>query len=319
MPGAGSYLSFADLLGPGSESLIHGFDSGPPPSLLKFSRGKDITPGNSGDWGVSTRWSPAWLEGTVGLYYRNFSDKSAQMVISPLTNSYHFVYASDIQQYGISLSQQIMGVSIGSEVNYRKNMPLQSEAALVAPAFAHIPGTVAETLPGSGDTYGTRGDTVHAVVNFLKLFSDTPVFSTASLLTEFAWDQWLNTSQGANLFKGRSSYSGKDRVTKDHVAGAVVFTPTWYQVFSGVDLSMPMSVAMGLAGTSAMIAETNNKNSGQYGLGLSADIFQRYKVDLTYAGFFGTFDVTPNGVTANSPYPKLKDRDMIALTLKTTF
>jgi hypothetical protein len=213
----------------------------------------------------------------------------------------------------------VLGVSIGSEVNYRKNMPLQSEAALVGPAF--IPGAVAPTLPGSGDTYGTRGDTVHAVVNFLKLFSDTPVFSTASLLTEFAWDQWLNTSQGANLFKGRSSYSGKDRVTKDHVAGAVVFTPTWYQVFTGVDLSMPMSVAMGLAGTSAMAAETNNKNSGQYGFGLSADIFQRYKVDLTYSGFFGTFDVNPlsGQVTANSPYPNLKDRDMIALTLKTTF
>jgi hypothetical protein len=78
---------------------------------------------------------------------------------------------------------------------------------------------------------------------------------------------------------------------------------------------------MGLAGTSAMIAETNNKNSGQYGVGLSADIFQRYKVDLTYSGFFGTFDVNPfsGQVTANSPYPNLKDRDMIALTLKTTF
>lgn len=318
MPGAGSYLSFADLLGPGSETLVAGFDPATH-SLIRLNRGSDVTPGDSGDWGVSARWSPAWLEGTVGLYYRNFSDKSGQMVISPMTHSYHFVYASDIDQYGISLSQQILGVSIGTEVNYRKNMPLQSEAALVGPAF--IPGAVAPVLPGSGETYGTRGDTVHAVINFLKLFSDTPVFNAASLLTEFAWDQWLNTSQGANLFKGRSSYSGKDRVTKDHVAAAVVFTPTWYQVFSGVDLSMPMSVAMGLAGTSAIIAETNNKNSGQYGFGLSADIFQRYKVDLTYSGFFGTFDVNPfsGQVTANSPFPNLKDRDMIALTLKSTF
>jgi hypothetical protein len=320
MPGAGSYLSFADLLGPGSETLITGFNP-MTHSLDRIRNAGDIRPRDVRDWGLSARWSPAWLEGTMGVYYRNFSDKAGQMHISPLTGSYNFAYASGIDLFGISLSQQKFGVSIGTEVNYRRNMPLSSEAALIAPAFAHIPGTVSANLPGTGETYGTRGETVHAVVNFLKLFSDTPVFNTASLLTEFVWDRWLSTSQGGSLFKGRDGYVGADRVTKDHIAGTVVFTPTWYQVVSGVDLSMPMSASIGLVGTSAMTSETNNKNSGQYGIGVSADIFQRYKADLTYVGFFGTFDTNPftGQVTANSPLATLKDRNMITLTLKTSF
>lgn len=312
MPAAGSYLSFADLLWTGGESLL----TPPPPIGMGVVRnGGDIDPRQAGDWGVMARWSPEWLEGTLGLYYRNFTDKIGQMNISPLTGTYNFTFPSGIDLYGVSLSRQIAGISIGAEVNYRKHIPLSNEAAIIGP----FPGATAATLPGAGKTYGTRGDTVHAVVNALQILGKSPVYDTATVLTEFVYDRWLRVTQGGELFKGRDGYTEADRVTKDHVAGTLIFSPTWYHVVPGVDLTMPLSVSMGLIGTSALTAETNNKNSGQYGIGLTADIFQRYTANLTYAGFFGSFDSTPHGVVANSPFPTLKDRDMITLTLKTTF
>jgi hypothetical protein len=42
--------------------------------LTNVRRGDDLTPRNSGDWGVMAKWSPAWLDGTLGFYYRQTSD-----------------------------------------------------------------------------------------------------------------------------------------------------------------------------------------------------------------------------------------------------
>jgi hypothetical protein len=152
------------------------------------------------------------------------------------------------------------------------------------------------------------------------VFNKTPFFDTAAFLTEFVWDHWVKITQGGELFKGRGSYSGIDKVTKDHVAAQIIFNPTWFSVMPSIDLSMPLSASMGLIGNSSIAAESNNKNSGQYGIGLSADIFQRYKVDLNYVGYFGSLASDgKGGVLTNSSFASLKDRSMVTLTLKTTF
>ena len=39
--------------------------------------------GSLGDWGVSARWSPQWLDGTLGFYYRNATDIFPQVVLTP--------------------------------------------------------------------------------------------------------------------------------------------------------------------------------------------------------------------------------------------
>jgi hypothetical protein len=321
MPDPGTYLSFADVLGNGSESLYAG-----PPTHPRALNGGDIEPDQAGDWGIATRWSPSWLEGTVGLYYRKFSDVSGQLHLNlgrvPFPGPpgstgiaptyYHWAYASDIDLYGISLNQQLGGISIGSELSYRKNMPLWSNAATIAPGG---------TLPGSGDTFGARGDTWHALVNFMNILSKSPLYDSATAIAEFTWNRLDHVTQRPDLFKGSSSYSGIDKVTKDYVGGQILFSPTWFQVISGVDLSMPMSGGMGLVGNSA-VTNGGNKNSGSYSVGFSADIFQRYKASLAYAGFFGSLGsdpANPGQYIGNGSQAALRDRDMITLTLKTTF
>ena len=37
-------------------------------SVSRRWRGAPVEPGNTGEWGVAARWSPQWLDGTMGLY-----------------------------------------------------------------------------------------------------------------------------------------------------------------------------------------------------------------------------------------------------------
>lgn len=324
-PEAGSYLGMIDPYMNGGESIWT--PGGPIPN------GGDIKPKQAGDWGLSSRWSPEWLDGTLGFYYRNFSDKSPQLIVDashagPTTMpTYRLAYGSDIDLFGISLAKNILGISVGSEISYRRNMPLFSNEAGAAPLVG-IPGA---PVPGSGGTAGARGDTMHALINFLGLISKTPFFDNASWITEFTYGRWNRVSQGGQYFLGRDGYTGLDRVTKDNVTGALMFAPQWFQVFPGVDLTTPISIASGLYGTSA-IKGGGAKNNGSYSAGLSFDVFAKYKVDLTYASFFGNFGVDATGgisgpgdslaghsTGAGDVYGLLQDRDLLTLTIKGTF
>ena len=123
-PEAGSYLGIYDFFLNGSESILD-------PALGVIQRGADINPPEAKDWGIATRWSPDWLDGTLGFYYRNFSDKLPQAFVNlnPVVNGspapFNFAYPDNIDLFGISLSKQILGISVGAELSYRKNMPLQ--------------------------------------------------------------------------------------------------------------------------------------------------------------------------------------------------
>ena len=63
--------------------------------------------------------------------------------------SYRLAYASGIDMLGVSLAKNVMGISVGSEISYRWDMPLASQALVgIGPA---PPAT-----PGRGDTTGAR-------------------------------------------------------------------------------------------------------------------------------------------------------------------
>jgi hypothetical protein len=321
-PEPGTNLSWADVLGNGSESLVAG-----PPFHDRVVNGKDIEPSQTGDWGLAAKWSPDWLEGTLGLYFRRFSDVNGQLhlglgavpvpgappgTIAVTPTEYHWAYASGINLYGMSLAKQVAGVSVGAEISYRENMPLWSAAAVIP---------TGGQFPDGGDTFGARGDTWHGLVNFLYLFGRTPLYDKATGLAEFTWNRLSHVTSHPELFKTGSAYAWNDRATKDYFGSQVNYEPVWFQVISGVDLSMPLSWAMGLSGNSC-VTSGGTEGAGTYSAGLTADVFQKYKVNLSYIGFFGPLGTDPSSgglTTGNGPYPGLRDRDMVTLTLKTTF
>jgi len=310
-PEGGTYLGPVDFVfnGPDRQFLSAG--------LGFASRGEAVEPRQSGEYGLSARWAPKWLDGTMGFYYRNFADKLPQVLltqVAPNNSRYNLIYADRIDMYGVSLAKNVGTVSVGAEVSYRRNTPLNSQVLGVAPG-----------LPDSGDTKGARGDTWHALVNALGIISRTPVFDTANWAAELTYSHWNNVRSGANLFNavGYAPCNGKNKwdgcVTKDYVGVGASFSPTWFQVLPGVDLSAPLTYAIGLSGNAATTFG-GNQGLGNYTVGVGADVYQKYRFDLKYVDFVGRYKDNGTAVTSvNGLTTYLRDRGFVSLTFKTTF
>lgn len=383
LPEAGTYYGGSDLVGEGAQSFLLGHTGigglVPSGTLTNVRRGHDITPDKRGDWGLMAKWSPEWLDGTLGVYYRRTADilpqawlnassftqgtaaapavgaKLAANVVNSIAGaSYQFAYGEEVDIYGLSLSKDVAGVSVGSDLNVRHNMPLSSIPLIYSPYLAAgATGPIAPLLPGRtpgtgvvsaipGDSYSATGDTLHWTLNGLMTFADTPVFDAATLLAELYYSNLLELdSQNEALYKGKSTYRGVDKATRDNWGLGVNFTPTWYQVTPGIDLSMPLSVNVGLDGVSP-VQGGGAEDTGNYSVGLSAAIYNQYFVDLKYVDGFGEADscqdgqtdgATPNAFDGQEDYTcygggyssfsgggsTTEDRGAVYLTLKTTF
>jgi hypothetical protein len=321
-PEGGTYLGPVDFVFNGPDRQ---FVPAPPafggPGFAR--RGAASEPGNTGEYGLSARWSPAWLDGTLGVYYRNFADKLPQTLITsvPLASrEYNLIYADDIELFGLSLAKNIAGVSAGAELSQRRNTPLNAQVLGIAPG-----------LPGAGETKGPRGDTWHGLVNVLGTVAKTAVFDAATWAAELQWSRWDKVRSGANLFNAlgfapcnaTATAPAKDKwdgcTTKDYWGVGFAFTPTWYQVFPGVDLSAPLTYAVGVSGNAATVFG-GNEGLGNYTLGVSADVQQKYRFDLKYIDYVGSYKDNGTAVTStNGLTTFLKDRGFVSLTFRTTF
>lgn len=381
-PEAGSYLSVGDPLLFGSESFIvapNAFRASFPtaPAYLRAWRGKDILPDeNTGNYGLAVRWSPQWLDGTAGVYYRRTYDMQPQLMLTPglaaapaatcsaiggqpvtptqciinqdATNvadltgkgrygEYNLAFGEDIDIFGLSLSKNIGGISVGAELSYRENMPLVSEAVAVVPAplVNRSRGQISiDEVPDSG-TPGALGNTMHGLVNLLGIIGDTRLFDTASWNAELTWMTVLDVTQNEAVYKGRDNgstqwapYNLIDRPDENYFGLGVNFTPTWFQVFPGVDMYAPLSWSQGISGNSA-VTSGGNDGTGTFGVGIAFDIRQKYRFDFKYVGLYGDYSQCPRAGVAtcvgdamdipNGSTAAISDRDFIAFTFKASF
>jgi hypothetical protein len=311
-PEGGTYLGPVDFAfnGPDRQFLSR--------ALGFAARGEAVEPKQRGEFGLSARWSPKALDGTLGFYYREFADKLPQTFITqapPLgAPRYNLVYADNIKLFGLSLSKNIGGVSVGAEVSTRRNTPLTSQVLGLAPG-----------LPARGETQGPRGDTWHAVLNGVGTIAKTPLFDSATWLAELTWSRWSKVRSGGELFNavGFAPCNGKDKwdgcATKNYFGLGLGFTPTWYQVFPGVDLSLPVTYAVGLRVNAATVFG-GNQGLGNYSIGLSADVHQKYRFELKYVDYVGRTRDNGSAATSQNGFTAfLKDRGFVSLTFKTTF
>jgi hypothetical protein len=78
------------------------------PALGFGYRGPASEPKQRGEWGLAGRWSPAWLDGTLGFYYRNYADKLPQVFLTRTgpnnAGVYNLIYADNIDLFGVSLA-----------------------------------------------------------------------------------------------------------------------------------------------------------------------------------------------------------------------
>jgi hypothetical protein len=100
----------------------------------------------------------------------------------------------------------------------------------------------------------------------------------------------------------------KNRVNS-HIGG--IFRPTWYQVFPGWDMTIPMSVSYTIDGDQAPLAFAGQKTAGTASIGVEFLVNQDWTINAKYNSFFGGIN---RGLGALN-----KDRDNVSMTVKRTF
>ncbi|MEJ2532545.1 MAG: DUF1302 family protein [Halioglobus sp.] len=236
-------------------------------------------------------------------------------------------FKNDIDLWGVSFAKEIAGISFGLDVVYRGdtglaqglgnalqrmyNVPVPAEGAIEGLGFAIIP-----TVPGktgfeslfaadSDNFQGPVGDVWSVVINGLGLLSDNGFWEGGSWILEGTFAMLDSCNENCYQMDVRVS---EDRVVS-HVAG--VFRPTWYQVFPGTDLTVPMSLSYVIDGEKSPFTFGGDEEGGTFSIGAELLVNQAWTIRTDYNHRFGPVMAGIGGL--------LKDRDNVSLTIKRTF
>jgi len=302
LPPSGSFLSNADFIGAGSESLFPG-------TPLAMTAAGDKKP-KADQMGVQIRFRPGSGDVEYGLYLAQYNDKTPQIMMD-LGNSYRLVYPEKIKTIGASFSTVLGDANIAGEVSYRWNAPLVSGPQV-------DPGLVSN---GSNNPLYAVGKTAHAQISAIYLMSGNSFWDGAELLGEFAWNRTLSVD--------KNPLAVDPNVTRDATAFRMIFEPQYFQVLSGLDLSIPIGLGYNLSGLSSAVGAFNGgtKHGGDFSIGLKGEYNKRWRFAMTYNHFFGKENalLTPNTVTSNPALymltgaQSLRDRNFLSFTVQTTF
>jgi len=134
LPPVGTYFSVADILGKGRQPLFinvdptsrgflnfGGLDPAADPSqanTFALPIANDITPKNSGQYGVAMHYKPPGVSLDLGFYFMNYHDKMP--VLSALADAtVQWSYLEDRKLYGISANLPVGNWAVGWELSYR--------------------------------------------------------------------------------------------------------------------------------------------------------------------------------------------------------
>jgi hypothetical protein len=315
LPGAGSYFSTSDTIGEGNERLIVGapfpaFLGGNPASPAAFFHGNDKEAKSSGQGGLQLKYSAETVE--YGLYAIQYHDKTPKLYLKPSTGApnfstgqigeYYWVYPEDIRAFGASFSTTVDEYSFAGEASMRWNMPLVSNGQTV------LPGVVADN---DDDALYAVGRTAHVNLNVLASFGPNFLARESGLVGEIAWNRLLSVT------KNRAALD--PNATDDGLGFKVVYTPTYRQFFSGIDISIPVGLSYFPLGKSAVVSSFGPDNGGDMNIGITATYLDRVTAGLTYTHYYGAEDTNLNAASQFNYKQSLKDRDYLSFSVKTTF
>lgn len=315
LPAAGSYFSVSDTIGEGNERLIVGapfpaFLGGSPDSPAAFFHGKDKKARSSGQGGLQLRYSAETVD--YGLYAIQYHDKAPKIYLKPSATGpdfgsgkigeYYWVYPENIRALGASFITSVGEYNFAGEASMRWNMPLVSNGQIVTPGLA---------ADNDDNALYAIGRTAHVNLNVLASFGPSFISQESSLVGEIAWNRLLKVTDNHNALDPNA--------TDDAVGLKMVFTPTYRQVMSGLDLSVPVGISYFPMGKSAVLNSFGPNKGGDFNVGVSATYLDRVTLGLTYTHYYGPEDTNLNAASQFNYKQSLKDRDYVAFSVKTTF
>jgi hypothetical protein len=297
---------------------------------------KDKEASDDGQFGVAFRWfAPALNDTEFGFYamnyhsrtpnYSNINGTNPGVFITPVvgingapgTAGYFFEYPEDIRLYGVSFQTSIAGTSVGGEVSYRPNMPMQVTTGDMS--LSALPGNF---KGGDFADPANRGAAVQQNGAYLQGY-DRKEFYQAQVTAVHFIDRVLGASRlslvgevGYNHISGLSTKPGSTMYGRDSLFGQSQYAngtcfsqatgrgASWCEsdgffssnswgyraraaldysnVFAGINLSPSIAWSHDVKGWSPNFIEDAKSVS----FGLAADYANRYNASLSYTTFF---------------------------------
>lgn len=310
-------------------------DTGLPPQLVALGcsaafprRQQDIEASNSGQWGVALRYLAPWLNDTeFGFFYLRYHSRlpllSGQAVTSPdiTTGRVIVEYPEDINLFGISFNTNIAGWSVGGEVSYRNNLPIQVDD--VELLFAGL-SPLNALLPSEFDRFRSQLGQF-GPGEFIPGYERRRMSQAQVTLTRLIGpDNWVNADQvavvmeaGATHFwnlpdwdvmrfegPGTDTSGGPSRLTGGNSRNPVTLTDGFATSFSWgyrLVLAPTYNSVLGSAWNVTPRFAFNHDVTGvspgpggnfiagrkQASLGVVFDFQARWRLDFAYTNFFG--------------------------------
>jgi hypothetical protein len=317
LPGVGSYLSNYDAAGAGATGfLVAPAGSGAPVFVTQPDmKGKD-----SGQGGVQVKFTPSGSDVEVGLYAARYHDKTPYFYLgfapafppgAPAT--VQAVYAEGIKTYGASASTVLGGANVALEVSVRRNTPLVSDPT---PNFLSAQGVGIIANNSDNPAYAV-GNTAHVNLSAIYVLPTNSLFQGGALLGELAWNRRTSISNQGSL---------DPNTTRDATSMRMIFEPAYFQVLTGLDLTIPIGLGYNIDGRSSSVMNFNGGSShgGDFNIGVSGSYQQDWKFGISYVRFLGTSGTfLKNNPATNTPIlsyaQSLKDRNYISFNVKRAF
>tara|TARA_Y100000782_G_scaffold81294_1_gene87953 strand:+ start:1651 stop:3447 length:1797 start_codon:yes stop_codon:yes gene_type:complete len=350
----------ADTLAEGCvDRLVYALDDRPQGEqpagsyIVRASHNKEAS--DDGQFGVAFRWFvPELNDSEFGFYAMNYHSRAP--IYSNITGTttgidgatagagYFFEYPEDIRLYGVSFQTSVGGVSLGGEVSYRPNMPMQintgdmSRAALTTgaafednthrnldglPAGSYLPGYDRKEFFQAQVTAikfiervlgASRLSLVGEVgVNHIGGLGDTTKYGRDSL---FGQSPWLASDAPNTGAPGTcSSQSGNTSTYRNSWCENDGFYTGWswgYRIRSKLDYSNVIA-GINLSPTLAWSHDVEGygpnftEDAKSVSIGLDADYGNKYNASLSYTNFF------------DGKYNNQVDRDFASVSFSVSF
>lgn len=316
---------------------------------------KDNDARDSGQYGLALRWYvPEANDTEFGAYAMNYHSRNPYLSINQMNSAaggvtsarsvrYFVDYPEDIRLYGLSFQTNVSGVSLGGEVSYRPNMPLQLNTADLLSAATFGATSPLITTGFAGRNLGAevngykRMPVTQAQVTATQFFDQVLGASRLTVVGEVGYNHinGLGKADGSDLRFGRSPAFGSGELQgaagPATCLGTAAGTPTasnpaqecnddgfytsnsWgyrlrgkldYQnVIAGINLSPNLAWSHDVSGYGPNFDEGSKAVS----VGVDADYLNTYNASLSYTNYFGG-DFNTN-----------VDRDYVALSFGVNF
>jgi hypothetical protein len=220
-----------------------------------------------------------------------------------VTQTYRIVYGEEIETYGIGASRTFGDMNLACEVSYRDNAVLHNDAMLNIGQAA------------KDDSLLPRGQTLHANFSGMAFLQTTFLWEGGNMAFELAYNNRLD------IDKNKSAVA--QNTTEDAWALRVHFEPAYYQVISGLDLTVPIGFGWNFSGRSSAVSGFGADDAGDFSIGAKLTYRNNWFAGITYTKYWGeedTFLAPANDPSQFQSFDQtLADRDFISFYIKRTF